>query len=132
MASLSIAELLGNNSNAMGTPTPIPYNYLYITGNVNNTGLGTAYNAGLHVIAFSTNGTLEVNITVPFNTENFSLGVFGTDNATNTFILSKYGSSSSSLGILDGKQTAHIQSISILHEGLATNWTVTPVWTDTP
>lgn len=131
-ASLSVDEMLGNNSNAMGTPTPIPYNYLYITGSINNTGQGTAYNAGLNVIAFSANGIVEVNMTVPLSSEYFQNGIFGTDNATNTFISSKYGSSSLSLGVLDGKQTAYLGSISIVHEGLVTNWTVTPVWTNTP
>jgi hypothetical protein len=37
VASLGITEILGNESNEMGTPTPVPFNYLYITGSVNNT-----------------------------------------------------------------------------------------------
>jgi len=122
--SLGIAEILGNNSNEMGEPTPIPYNYLYITGSVNNTGKGTAYNAGLLVVAYNATGTLEVNMTVPW-----SGGIFGTDNATNTYVLKNYGASSRTLGVLDGEQTAYV-AVSILHEGIATNWTVTPVWTN--
>ena len=126
VASLGVAEILGNNSNNMGEPTPISYNYLYITGSVNNTGKGTAYNAGLLVVAYNATGTLEVNMTVPW-----SGGIFGTDNATNTFVLKNYGSSSRTLGVLDGEQTAYV-GVSILHEGIVTNWTVTPVWTNTP
>ncbi len=153
VASLGVTEILGNNSNAMGTFTPIPYNYLYITGAVNNTGEGTAYNAGLHVVAYNAAGTLEINMTFPL-----SGGIFGTDNATNAFVLKTYGSYnpvlrvytsgySTTLGIVDGEQTFYIGeptayfgggassysgSLSILHEDIVTNWTVTPVWTNTP
>jgi hypothetical protein len=57
-------------------------------------------------------------------------GIFGTDNATNAFVLKTYGNSPT-LGVLDGEQTAYI-GISIFHEGTVTNWTVTPVWTNYP
>ena len=126
VASLGIIEILGNESNEMGYPTPIPYNYLYITGSVNNTGEGAALNVGLHVVAYNATGTLEINMTVPLNG-----GIYGTDNATNTFVLKNYGSSSRTLGVLDGEQIAYI-GISILHEGTVSNWTVTPVWTNYP
>ncbi len=145
VASLGVTEIMGDESTAMGTPTPIPYNYLYITGSVNNTGEGTAYNAGLDIVAYNGTGTLEINMTVPF-----SGGIFGADNATNDFILKTYGSYdsflgvytsgySTTLGVVDGKQTEYIGgapasygSLSILHEGTVTNWTVTPVWTNSP
>ena len=149
VASLGVTEILGNNSNEMGKPTPIPYNYLYITGSVNNAGEGTAYNAGLHVVAYNATGTLEINMTVPL-----SGGIFGSDNATNDFVLKTYGSYnpvlrvytsdySTTLGVVDGEQVAYIGgasaslpesygSLSILHEGTVTNWTVTPVWTNIP
>lgn len=139
-ATLGIAEILGNESSYMGglAPTPIQYNYLYITGYVNNTGEGTAYNAGLHVVACDATGQLQINMTVPFG------GIFGTDNSTDAFVLQNYGSYnpvlqvytsnySSKLGIIDGEQTAYINdAISILHEGKVANWTITPVWTNTP
>ena len=147
VASLSITEMLGNDSNSMGKPTPIPYNYLYITGSVNNTAEATAYNAGLHVVAYDATGTLEINMTVPL-----SGVIYGTDNATNTFVLHTYGSYdpvlkeyvsnfNPILGRVDGKQTYLIGgapefysalSLTILHEGTVTDWTVTPVWTNTP
>jgi hypothetical protein len=145
VSSLGITEMLGNESNSMGKPTPIPYNYLYITGSVNNTGVGTAFNAGLLVVAYDAYGTLEINMTVPLGG-----GIFGSDNATDTFVLEHYGSYdpalgvyvsnfNPTLGIVDGKQIAYIGGsspfygpLSIIHEGLVTNWTVTPVWTNTP
>jgi outer membrane murein-binding lipoprotein Lpp len=132
VASLGITEILGKDSNEMGKSTPIPYNYLYITGSVSNTGESTAYNAGLHVVAYNATGTLEINMTVPL-----SGGIFGTDNATNAFVLEHYGSSSPTLGLLDGGQTTsfyaapeYYGSLSILHEGIVTNWSITPVWTN--
>jgi hypothetical protein len=124
--SLGIREILGNESNSMGAPTPIPFNYLFITGQVTNTGEGVALNAGLNVVAYDAIGTLEVNMTLPLNS-----GIYGTDNATNTFVLNNYVSSSQTLGVLDSGQVAYI-TISILHEGIATNWSVTPVWTNYP
>ncbi len=148
-ASLGIAELLGNESTYMGgyVATPIPYNYLYITGSIRNVGNATAYNVGLHVIAFDATGALEINMTVPLD------GIFGIDNATRTFVLEHYGYgnydpanhtysnhySSRLWEIVDGNQTVDIGgapdyygSLSIINEGIVTNWTVTPVWTDAP
>jgi hypothetical protein len=130
VTSLGINEMLGNDSNEMGTPTPIPYNYLYMTGSVINTGNGTAYNAGLHVVAHNVTGTLEINMTVPL-----SGGIYGTDNATNAFILKNYGSNSPPPVVIEPEQTAYFESgvsINILHEDTVSNWTVTLVWTNTP
>jgi len=80
-------------------------------------------------------------------------GIFGTDNATSAFVLEHYGygnydpanhayGNHYSLAlweILDGNQTVviggapdYFGSLNILHEGIVTNWTVTPVWTDMP
>jgi hypothetical protein len=109
------------------------YCYLQINGSVTNTGLGTAYNVGLHVVAYNATGTSEINMTIPLHG-----GIFGTDNATNTFVLD-YGEalgilivSNQTLGVLEGKETVNLSNISIFHEGTVTNWTVTPVWTITP
>ena len=88
-ARLLVAELLGNESNSNGKPTPIPYNYLFIDGSVSNSGKGTAYNVGLHVVAYDafSNGTLDINTTVPL-----SGGIYGTDATTDAFVFENYGS----------------------------------------
>jgi len=107
----------------------IPYYYrLYIAGSVTNTGEGTADNAGLHVVAYSADGTLEINMTVPL-----SSGVtFRTDAEINSYLEEhNYGVSSLQLGILYSGQTSTID-LDIYHEGIVANWTVTPVWTNTP
>jgi hypothetical protein len=102
--------------------TPVPFNYLFIEGSVTNTGEGTAYNAGLHVVAYGANGTLEINMTVPL-----SGGNFGTDNVTDAFVSSTCGNSSLTLGALYSEQTTDVY-INIFHEGSVSTWTVTPVW----
>ena len=86
VAALGAAEIPYNSSLNWG---PTPYNHLYITGSVNNTGEGTAYNAGLRVVAYYADGTLGVNMTVPL-----SGGIFGTDAATQSYVSTNYGSSS--------------------------------------
>ncbi len=119
-------------------PTPIPYNYLYITGSVNNTGECTAYNSGLLVVAYFADGTLEINMTV-----SFSGGIYVTDNATNSFVLDHYGiynptvraytgDFNPAFGIVDGNQRVYIGgapeyygALIILYEGTVFNWTVT-------
>jgi len=133
-AHLAVHELLGNESKDYnGKPTPIPYNYLYITGSVTNSGKGTAYNVGLHVVAYDafSNGTLDINTTFPLG------GIFGSDAATDAFALKNYGSYNLVLGVEDGEQTVIIGSdsypdLSILHEGTVSDWIITPVWTNEP
>jgi hypothetical protein len=115
-------------------PSPLLYNHLFITGSVTNTGEGTAYNAGLHVVAYEANGKVEVNMTVPLDGPENVTGneitilapVFGTNAATQI-----YGNDSLQLGELYSGQTASI-SLGIFHEGTVTNWTITPVWTTAP
>jgi chaperonin cofactor prefoldin len=115
-------------------PSPLLYNHLYISGSVTNTGSGKAYNAGLHVVAFAANGTEVVDLTVPLvnlynrtGTEVTTFGpVFGTNAATQI-----YGNGSLTLGSLNGGQSVQI-SLAIFHEGVASRWTVTPVWTNLP
>jgi len=110
----------------------IPYNHLYITGSVTNTGGSTAYNAGLHVFAYNSTGTLEINMTVPLTNSGTMYGaVFGTDTATENYVSSTYGISSTQLETLGSGQNMPIM-INIFHEGTATNWTITPVWTNSP
>ncbi len=107
----------------------IPYNYFYISGTVTDTGNGTAFKVGLHVIAFDAYNkvTRDIDLTLPLG------GVFGTDNRTNNYITSSYGGFSQSLklGNLGGGQTV-TTNIQIFHEGTVSNWTITPVWTNSP
>ncbi len=98
-----------------------PFNFVQITGTVTNTGGGTAFNAGLHVVGYDLNGVLVANITVPLGS-----GYFGSDNATDA-----YSTGTSQLGRLDSGQIANINE-NIVHEGAAYNWTVRPVWSNSP
>ena len=70
----------------------IPFNYFYISGTVTNTGNGTAFKAGLHVIAYDIyNNTRDIDLTLPLG------GTFGTDSSTNDYITNIYGGISQSL-----------------------------------
>ena len=91
--------------------------------------------------AYSSDGTLEINMTVPLVVN----AVYGTDSATKSLILGNPRTSvgndigglhfgqigSLQLGSLDVGQTANV-FLAIYHEGIVANWTVTPVWTNTP
>jgi len=129
VAALGVTEVPNNSPNSY--PTPLLYNHLYISGSVTNTGQGIANNAGLHVVAYASDGTLEVNMTVPLDgnqnvtgNENTDFApVFGTDAATQI-----YGNDSLQLGEVYSGQTVPID-LGIFHEGAVTNWTITPVWT---
>jgi hypothetical protein len=116
------------STHSVYTTTPLPYKHLYITGSVTNKGEGTAYNAGLHVVGYDVNGngTLDIDMIVPLGD-----GTFGTDSGTAAWVSSNYGSSPTQLGILHSGETATI-SIAIFHEGTVSNWTLTPVWTNSP
>jgi outer membrane murein-binding lipoprotein Lpp len=108
-----------------------PYNRLWISGSVTNTGEGTAYNAGLHVVANVANGKVEVNMTVPLN--NNDVVNYGTDAATDASGYVGNGDNNPSFFLvsLGGGGTAVI-GIGIFHEGTVSNWTITPVWTYIP
>jgi hypothetical protein len=104
-----------------------PYNFVEITGSVTNTGGGTAFNAGLHVLAYDAGGNALINMTVPLGG-----GTFGTDDKITGLIKSWGGSvSSMQLGNLTSGKTLPI-SIDIYHEGTVNSCVVTPVWTSTP
>jgi len=122
VTSLGITEVLGSSSINMGVSTPVPFNYLFIEGSVTNLGKGTAYYVGLHVVAYSANGTLEINMTVPLD----EFASFGSDNATDAYL---NASSSPTLGTLYSEQTANVY-VNIFHEGTVSTWTVTAVWTN--
>lgn len=88
--------------------------------------MGTAYNAGLKVIAYAANGILEINMTVPLD------GAFATDNTIansaksyfSAFYPLRFGNA-----YVNGNTAVNID---IYHEGVVSNWTVTPVWTNPP
>ena len=97
-----------------------------IEGSVINSGKGYAIDAGLNVIAYSSDRTLQINSTLPFTGS-----IFGADNATNTFASEKYRIGDSTLQILDSGQSSNI-NINIFHEGSVANWTIQPVcWNST-
>jgi hypothetical protein len=119
---LSTQEIPKFSQEYLGGPNyTIPFNFVQITGTVTNTGISTAFDVGLHVIGYDLNGTLIANITVPLGS-----GYFGTDNATDT-----YSTGVPQLGTLYSGQIANINE-NIVHEGAAYNWTVTPVWSNSP
>lgn len=124
---LSEKEIISSDFTATES---IPYNYLYISGLVNNTGYGTAYNTGLHVVAYDadSNSTLDINLTVPL-ADGASLG---TNSEIDTYLTNfRGGVSSLQLGSLGSGEIATV-NIAIYHEGVVSNWTVTPVWTNSP
>ncbi len=123
VTSLETHEMQGSASSEMGgyKATPVPFNYLWIDGSVTNEGKGYAVDAGLQVVAYAADGTMEINLTVPFTGT-----TFGSDNATNAFVTKTYGDSSFALQILDSGQRTNV-GINIFHEGSVVNWTITPV-----
>ena len=127
--SLTMTDKLNLGSSQLHVP---PYNYFVIEGSVDNTGVGTAYNAGLYVVAYAGDGTIEINMTIPL----LDGGTFATDNqiANNPLV------HVTPLAILKSEnlyqnlyanQTTTIDIVSY-HESMVFNWTVTPVWTNTP
>lgn len=120
----------------------LAYNALSINGTVVNTGNLTAYDAGLTVTAYSADGTLEINMTVPliggdllyFPSDPYissDVLYYGVDYATQAYankLNNWYGDTATlNLGNLGGGQTAPVD-IEIIHEGTVANWTVTTVW----
>ena len=129
VTALGVTEVPYNYINNINE-APLPYNHLYITGSVNNTGEGRAYNAGLHVVAYSSTGGLGINMTVPLGYDPY--GAFGSDATIDAWLsASPYGGSSLQLVTLYSGENMLI-NLSIFHEGTVSNWTVTPVWTNSP
>ncbi len=107
-----------------------PYNHLWISGTVTNTGEGTAFNAGLHVVASSVNGTIELNMTVPLNNNivtNYGSGAV----SSSAYIANGDNNPNYLLPSLAGGGTVVI-GLNVFHEGTVANWTITPVWTNLP
>ena len=144
VSNLTVTEIPDNSDLVLQFPnlpiTKVPYYSLWINGSVTNIGHVTAYKAGLNVTAYASDGTLEINMTVPLVVNS----VYGTDNPTRSLILDNPRTSegndigsvhfgqigSLQLGSLDVGRTTNI-FLAIYHEGIVANWTVTPVWTNT-
>jgi hypothetical protein len=112
VTTLGISERMNNLTYDANNPST--YNHLLISGTVTNMGLGTAYNAGLHVVAWDVTGELVINMTVPIAAGSYGLGG---------------NQGPSTLTTLGSKETGTAQ-LAIYHKGILTSWTVTPVWTD--
>jgi len=122
VATLATQEIWKFSQEYLGGPNyTVPFDFVQISGTVTNTGGGTAYDTGLRVIGYDMNGVLVTNVTVPLGS-----GFFGSDNSTN-----QYADISSLANTLSSGQIATIKE-NVMHEGIAYNWTVTPVWTNSP
>jgi outer membrane murein-binding lipoprotein Lpp len=105
-------------------------NRLWISGTVSNIGEGTAFNVGLHVLAYASNGTTVLNLTVPVN--NNDVVSYGSQEASlSAYVSNGDNNPSYFLPSLAGGGIAYI-GINVFHADAASNWTVTPVWTNIP
>jgi hypothetical protein len=100
--------------------------FLNLDGSVSNVGQGTAYNAGLHVVAYDAQGVIEINATVSLAFQEEFTSPFGYFQSGTGLI-----GGSHSVTVLYEGQSAQIR-LNIEHKQTVTNWTVTPVWTNTP
>jgi uncharacterized protein YoxC len=101
------------------TSYPAQFSHLFIEGSVTNTGQGTAYNAGLHVVAYDTEGNLRINITAPLK------------RFTSREPDAAISNDSLQLGKLLTTQTADVY-VNIFHHGVVRDWILIPVWTNSP
>ena len=105
-------------------------NRLWISGSVTNTGEGTAFNVGLHVFAYSSDGTKVLDLTVPVN--NNDVVSYGSQDASlSAYVSNGDNNPSYFLPSLGGGGIAYV-GINVFHEGVASNWTLTVVWTYIP
>lgn len=111
---------------AVEFPSDPPPNFLNLDGSVSNVGNGTAYNAGLHVVAYDAQGVLQINSTVPLAFQEEFTNPFGSYQAGSGLI-----GGSGSVTTLSRGQAFQIR-LNIYHSGIVVNWTVTPIWTNTP
>ena len=107
ITALGAKEILSGNGTVL--------NHLFISGTVTNTGVTAAYNAGLHINGYAGNGTVLINITVPIS---YYVSQDGFTNATSLSTI--YPTESQGA------------DISIFHYGNLANFTITPVWTNSP
>ena len=98
---------------------------MLITGSVTNVGNAKAYNAGLHIVAYSY-GTLEANMTIP-------LSYFGKYNSLTYNSPAQLSTLNSGYGY-DKFSSSNSQEIWVTIDtpALISNWTVTPVWINYP
>jgi len=109
VTALGVKDLPGGGANTTDL------NHLYITGAVTNTGITTAYNAGLHVNGYASDDTVLIDITVPIA---YYVSQDGFTNATG-------------LTTIYPSQQA-TADISIIHSGNVTTWNIIPVFTNSP
>jgi hypothetical protein len=132
VTSLGVTEASKTVPKIGGVDFSLPYNQLIISGTVTNSGKGTAFNVGLHVVAYTATGALEINRTYPLG------GTYGSDNATDAYTSGDYYSPPVNLG--SGQMAMlypppanngpYTEELTIFHEGVVSNWTITPVWTN--
>ena len=103
---------------------------LWISGTVTNTGEGTAFNVGLHVFAYTSNGTKVLDLTVPVN-KNDVVSYGSQEASLSAYVSNGDNNPSYFLPSLAGGGIAYL-GINVFHVGTASNWTVTPVWTNMP
>ena len=122
-ANLTASISFDDESSYLTGPTQ---EFLNLEGSVNNVGKSVAYNAGLHVVAYDAQGVKEIDATVPLAFEETFTNPFGYFQAGSGLIGGSYSVTSLSAG-----QSAQIR-LNIDYSGTVTNWTATPVWTNTP
>ena len=105
------------------------FNSLEIRGFAENVGDDTAENAGLHVVAYSSSNTLLVDMTVPLIETWYRGGMYGT--TAEIIGMLRPDDQVIQLSTLHGGKMAHVLT-TIYHEGVATHWNVTAVWTNSP
>ena len=129
VTSLAIKEYPATTQTNPAGAYSISYeNSLFIVGSVTNTGEGVAYNAGLHVVGYTVNGTLEMDMTLPLSTMRGTS--YYSANYTSPTELSTLNSGYG----YDSYSSSNSASIgmAIYTPDFVSNWTVTPVWTNTP
>jgi hypothetical protein len=133
-SNLSVQEISTQTQYPNGTHLPpnlfVGYPNHYINGSVTNEGGAIAFNAGLHVSAYTADGTLVVNMTVPLIN---GAWVYGTDAITDAFVSNHFQDNLGTfqLGYLKSGQSVTFY-LNFYHENNVGNWTITPVWTNSP
>lgn len=123
VTALGIKEI-GNLSGSVAAPNS--YYRLFVSGLVTNEGNGTAFNAGLHVVAYDKDAILQINMTVPL--------IAGSTLANFTTVVKidgSYGNPPLHFANLAGGETTRVE-FNIYHKGQLANWTVTPIYSRYP
>jgi hypothetical protein len=123
VTALGVKEI-GNLSGSHAAPNS--YYRLFVSGLVTNDGNGTAFNAGLHVVAYDKDAILQINMTVPL--------IAGSTLANFTTVVKidgSYGNPPLHFTNLAGGETTRVE-FNIYHQGQLANWTVTPIYSRYP